>query len=202
MTYDIHAKRYIDPSDQVLIQHIKAIHHLIQVWPQDQLQALEQAWQQTYHRLQEQQYPWYTVRGPLAATIAYLLEWGWQPSELLHWARPKSKLLLANELHLQQPWWQLERTLNRKPNGNGHPGWPANSTTKTCSLDWTGIPTAKCASNRNSNSTTTVDHQPRGRTLMGAWLDSSGAARSSHEGAPCPRTWMLGWPADHPSPTT
>ena len=48
VTYDIHAKRYIDPSDQVLIQHIKAIHHLIQAWPTDQIQALEQAWRQTY----------------------------------------------------------------------------------------------------------------------------------------------------------
>ena len=46
VTYDIHAKRYIDPGDQVLIQHIKAIHHLIHAWPQDQIQALEQAWSQ------------------------------------------------------------------------------------------------------------------------------------------------------------
>ena len=34
ITYDIHSKRYIDPSDQILIHHIKAIHHLIQAWPQ------------------------------------------------------------------------------------------------------------------------------------------------------------------------
>ena len=114
VTYDIHAKRYIDPSDQVLIQHIKAIHHLIQAWPQDQIQALEQAWSQTYQQLQEKQYPWYSVRGPLAATIVYLLEWGWQPQELLHWNRPETKLLLAQDLHLQDPWWLLERTLTQE----------------------------------------------------------------------------------------
>ena len=73
MVYDLHAKRYIDPSDQVLIQHIKAIHHLINAWPPDQLPALEQAWNQTYQQLQEKKYPCYTVRGSLAATIVYLL---------------------------------------------------------------------------------------------------------------------------------
>ena len=32
----------------------------------------------------------------------------------MHWMRPESKLLLANELHLQQPWWQLERALTQE----------------------------------------------------------------------------------------
>ena len=114
VTYDIHAKRYIDPADQVIIQHIKAIHHLIHAWPPDQLAALEQAWQQTRLQLQDKQYPWYTVRGPLAATVVYLLEWGWQPRDLLHWTRPETKLLVAEELHLQQPWWAIERTLTHE----------------------------------------------------------------------------------------
>ena len=112
--YDIHAKRYIDPADQVIIQHIRAIHHLIQAWPPDQLPNLEQAWQLTRQQLQGKQYPWYTVRGPLAATIVYLLEWGWQPRDLLHWHRPETTLMLAEELHLQQPWWVIERTLTRE----------------------------------------------------------------------------------------
>ena len=111
VTYDIHAKRYIDP---VLIHHIKAIHHLTQAWPTEQIQALEQAWRQTYHQLEEKQYPWYSVRGPLAATIVYLLEWGWQPQELLHWSRPETQLLLAQQIDLQAPWWQIELTLTRE----------------------------------------------------------------------------------------
>ena len=114
ITYDIHSKRYIDPSDQILIHHIKAIHHLIQAWPPDQLPALEQAWQTTYQQLQTTQYPWYSVRGPLAATIVYLQEWGWKPTELMRWMRPESKLLLANELRIQHPWWQLERALTQE----------------------------------------------------------------------------------------
>ena len=114
VTYDIHAKRYIDPSDQVLLHHIKAVHHLVQAWPPEQLQALEQAWRQTYLQLQQKQYPWYSVRGPLAATIVYLLEWGWQPQELLHWSRPETQLLLAQQIDLQAPWWQIELTLTRE----------------------------------------------------------------------------------------
>ena len=114
VTYDIHAKRYIDPSDQVLIHHIKAVHHLVQAWPPEQLQALEQAWRQTYLQLQQKQYPWYSVRRPLTATIVYLLEWGWQPQELLHWSRPETQLLLAQQIDLQAPWWQIELTLTKE----------------------------------------------------------------------------------------
>lgn len=57
------------------------------------------------------QYPWYTVRGPIAATIVYLQEWGWRASDLMRWTRPETPLLLANEITLQHPWWKLERAL-------------------------------------------------------------------------------------------
>ena len=43
ITYDINSKRYIDPGDQIIIHHIKAIHHLVQALPAEQLPALEQA---------------------------------------------------------------------------------------------------------------------------------------------------------------
>ena len=43
--------------------------------PTEQLAALEQAWETTFYQLQTKQYPWYTVRGPMAAAITYLKEW-------------------------------------------------------------------------------------------------------------------------------
>ena len=108
-TYDLHSKRYIDPGDQIIIHHIRAIHQLLQAWPTEQLPAREQAWTTTYQQLQNKQHPWYAVRGPMAAAITYLQEWGWQASTLWRWSRPETPLLLANELSLQQPWWKLER---------------------------------------------------------------------------------------------
>ena len=83
ITYDIHSKRYIDPGDQIIIHRIKAIHQLVQAWPTEQLPSLEQAWTATFQQLQTKQHPWYTVRGPIAATIVYLQEWGRQASELM-----------------------------------------------------------------------------------------------------------------------
>ena len=43
IVYDLNAKRYQDPGDQIIIHHIKAIHHLVQALPAEQLPALEQA---------------------------------------------------------------------------------------------------------------------------------------------------------------
>ena len=89
-----------DPGDQIIIHHIRAMHQLIQAWPPDQLPQLQQAWQATHHSLQVKQYPWYTVKGPMAATIAYLMEWGWDVQDLLHWTRPETDLMLPAEAHM------------------------------------------------------------------------------------------------------
>ena len=43
-TYNLHSTHYIDPADQVILHHIKAMHTLYHNWPRDQLQHLEQAW--------------------------------------------------------------------------------------------------------------------------------------------------------------
>ena len=44
----------------------------------------------------------------MAATIAYMTEWGWDVQDLLHWTRPETDLLLANEVHMTEQWWKLE----------------------------------------------------------------------------------------------
>ena len=84
------------------------MHQLIQAWPADPLPQLQQAWKTTHASLQSKQHPWYTVKGPMAATIAYMTEWGWDVQELLHWTRPETDLTLANEVHMTEQWWQLE----------------------------------------------------------------------------------------------
>ena len=114
VTYDIHKDRYGDPGDQIIIHHIRAMHQLIQAWPPDQLPQLQQAWQATHHSLQVKQYPWYTVKGPMAATIAYLMEWGWDVQDLLHWTRPETDLMLPAEAHMTHPWWQLEHLFTKE----------------------------------------------------------------------------------------
>ena len=55
-TYDIHSNKYMDPADQVVIHHIKAMHTLYHAWPTEQISHLEQAWT-NIHQLIEQQGP-------------------------------------------------------------------------------------------------------------------------------------------------
>ena len=86
-TYDIHSDKYLDPADQIVIHHIRALHNLYHAWPTDQIPHLEQAWQQIHQQLTHKTDPWYTVKGPLAAAIAYLAEWNWQANSLLRWTR-------------------------------------------------------------------------------------------------------------------
>ena len=90
-TYDIHSHKYIDPADQIIVHHIKALHTLYHTWPPDQIPHLEQAWQQIHHQLQAKQHRWYIVKGPMAATIAYMTEWNWQVRALHRWTRPATQ---------------------------------------------------------------------------------------------------------------
>ena len=57
-TYDLHSNKYIDPADQVILHHIKAMHTLYHNWPADQIQHLEQAWTEISHQLSQRQHPW------------------------------------------------------------------------------------------------------------------------------------------------
>ena len=111
VTYDIHKTKYMDPADQIIIHNIRAMHQLIQAWPAEQLPQLQQAWTTTLDSLQAKQHPWYTVKGPMAATIAYLLEWGWNVQDLFHWSRPATDLMLAAEVNITDQWWQIEHHL-------------------------------------------------------------------------------------------
>ena len=110
-TYDLHSNKYIDPGDQVILHHIKTIHTLYHNWPPDQVTHLEQAWTEISQQLSQKQHPWYVVKGPMAAAIAYMNEWNWQVQDLHRWQRPSGPYLLEAELSLQDPWWKLERTL-------------------------------------------------------------------------------------------
>ena len=37
VTYDIRKDKYVDPGDQIIIHHVRAMHQLLQAWPSDQL---------------------------------------------------------------------------------------------------------------------------------------------------------------------
>ena len=83
-------------------------HSLIHTWPGDQLPYLEKAWQDIQPHLQQQQYPRYYVRGPMAAAVPYLREWNWQVDDLMRWHRNESQFLPAANPTLRDPWWKLE----------------------------------------------------------------------------------------------
>ena len=106
--------KYINPADQVILHHIKAMHTLYHTWPPEQIPHLQQAWTELHTQLQAKQHPWYVVKGPMAATIAYLLEWQWQAQDLNRWHRSGHSLLLDKEITLQDPWWKLERILKQE----------------------------------------------------------------------------------------
>ena len=54
--------KYIDPADQIVIHHIRALYNLYHAWPTDQIPHLEQAWQQIHQQLTHKPHPWYTVK--------------------------------------------------------------------------------------------------------------------------------------------
>ena len=105
-TYHLRSNRYLDPADQVVIHHIRALHSLVQPWPPDQLPYLEKAWSQTQQQLQTKAHPWYTVKGPMAAAIVYLQEWHWQVQTC-----SAGLDLTRHTLNLRDPWWKLEQAL-------------------------------------------------------------------------------------------
>ena len=75
IVYDLNAKRYQDPGDQIIIHHIKAFKALLDAWPTDQLTHVAGAWAQLQEHLMKQQHPWYQVKGPMA-------EWQWLLQDL------------------------------------------------------------------------------------------------------------------------
>ena len=50
----------------------------------------------------------------MAATIAYMTEWGWDVQDLQHWTRAETTYMLASEVHLQEPWWKLEHLFTQE----------------------------------------------------------------------------------------
>ena len=55
--YDQHSSKYLDPGDQIVIQHIHALHQLVHHWPQDHRPHIESAWLQLRNKLSKQQHP-------------------------------------------------------------------------------------------------------------------------------------------------
>ena len=76
--------RYQDPGRTMMVQQVEAWFQLKKRWVGKE-ELLERTWGLTVHRLEEASSRWQMVRGPLAATVAYLLDMGWQPRGSDEW---------------------------------------------------------------------------------------------------------------------
>lgn len=63
IVYDINAKKYQDPGDQVIVQHIKAFKALLDAWPADQGHVAG-AWTQLQEHLRRQRRPCIRSKDP------------------------------------------------------------------------------------------------------------------------------------------
>ena len=76
--------RYQDPGRTMMVQQVEAWFQLKKRWVGKE-ELLERTWGLTVQRLEEASSRWQMVRGPLAATVAYLLDMGWQPRGSDEW---------------------------------------------------------------------------------------------------------------------
>ena len=105
--YDQQQHRYMNPADQVVLQHVQALHTLITHWPPEHITHVERAWMELQTTLRKQQHPWYHVKGPMAATH----EWGWHTNNLYEWHRNETAFMTEAHVDLRQPWWQVEEAI-------------------------------------------------------------------------------------------
>ena len=112
--YDQVSQKFGDPGDQVIIHHIRALHTLITQWPADHIQHVEQAWITIRNQLRSKTHQWYNVKGPLAATLAYLHEWGWTTDTLYQWHRHETAFMTEAHINLRDDWATIEQTLHQE----------------------------------------------------------------------------------------
>ena len=98
------SSKFGDPGDQVVFHHIKALHTLLSHWPNEPRPHIKQAWINLRKQIHKQQHPWYHVKGPMAATLAYLKEWGWTTEDLYHWHRHETAFMTEAHIHMQDDW--------------------------------------------------------------------------------------------------
>ena len=72
-----------DPGRTMMVQ-VEAWFQLKKRWVGKE-ELLERTWGLTVQRLEEASSRWQMVRGPSAATVAYLLDMGWQPRGSDEW---------------------------------------------------------------------------------------------------------------------
>ena len=105
--YDQVSMKFGDPGDQVVIQHIRALHTLITHFPADPRQHIEQAWITLRNQLRKHQHLWYHVKG-------YLKEWGWTTDNLYHWHRHETAFVTEAHINMHDDWATIEQTLHHE----------------------------------------------------------------------------------------
>ena len=76
--------RYQDPGRTMMVQQVEAWFQLKKRWAGKE-DLLERTWGLTVQKLEEASSRWQMVKRPLAATVAYLLDLGWQPRDSDEW---------------------------------------------------------------------------------------------------------------------
>ena len=108
--YDQVSQKFGDPGDQVIFHHIRALHTLLNNWPADHIQHVEQAWITIRNQLRKQQHQWYHVKGPqqplwLTSTT----------TDTLHqWRRHETAFMTEAHINLQDDWATIEQTLHQE----------------------------------------------------------------------------------------
>ena len=108
--YDQVSQKFGDPGDQVIFHHIRALHTLLNNWPADHIQHVEQAWITIRNQLRKQQHQWYHVKGPQQPL--------WRTStttDTLHqWHRHETAFMTEAHINLQDDWATIEQTLHQE----------------------------------------------------------------------------------------
>ena len=97
-------QQHLDPGDEAALKQVKAFHYLAGQWPEDQSVLITNAWKTTMERLNSFKYPWKVVKGPMAALQAYLMEGGWDFTNMWEWWKAPDAFGPALTLHLDASW--------------------------------------------------------------------------------------------------
>ena len=97
-------QQHLDPGDEAALKQVKAFHYLAGQWPEDQSVLITNAWRNTMERLSSFKYPWKVVKGPMAALQAYLMEGGWDFTNMWEWWKAPDAFGSALTLHLDASW--------------------------------------------------------------------------------------------------
>ena len=113
IVFDQHTKLQ-DPRDTAIERQMKAMHQLVQAWPEAQRGELATAWRVSWKRLKAAAHPWMVVAGPMAALQAWLMEMKWDAAVLDDWVKAPQGVRQVAQLNIEYPWPYLHKQLQEE----------------------------------------------------------------------------------------